>query len=272
MTCQKCDYEVKTEDKFCTNCGESLEGNEGVDRSLEALEKEETAATTAESDDVVEASVEESTSSKQANEYVEKTKETAANYWNFFLQSLKSPLARSVENRPSDFIFGYINIAVYALLFALSSYLVNRSNAYISSNVSFVDYFIQPFFYLIISSLVVAALLFAVLKFVMKAETISFHDVVARYGTLYTVIIVVTAAYFILNFTGMLQLILILDILITIGLYMAAIVALLTLRDETKVSFDPIFAVIIVFAGYAIFETLTIDLYADMFLRNNPFL
>ncbi|UTR14204.1 zinc ribbon domain-containing protein [Salipaludibacillus sp. LMS25] len=281
MICKKCDYEVKDQDKFCMNCGEPLKGDDGevANHANEAMEKDEIAATSVENNETVadesetvETSDEQSTSDKQPNEYVEKTKETAASYWNFFMASLKAPLARSLDKRSSDFVYGYFNIIVYALLYALSVYFVKRSQTFLTSNVSFFDNFIQPFLYLILSSLIMVALIFAVLKFVMRAESVSFHDVVARYGVLYTVTIVITAAYFVITLTGMIQLSLIVATLIEVGLYMAAIVTLLTLRDETKVSFDPIFAVIIVFTGYAIFKTLTIDLYGDMFLRSNPFL
>lgn len=270
MKCDKCGYNVGNDDKFCMKCGNPVQPDQEsaatvMDSSGEFEEAYD------DSNEQANQSTSSDEKSNQTNEYVEKSKERAISYWGFVKENLKDPAKRGLNHKAGDYVFGYINIAVFALFFGLAAYFQSSQamsglSAFGMGEVSFFETFFTIFLYSIATSLVGVALIFAVLKFVMKLET-PFHDVLGRFGALYTIPTVLTVGFFIIAaIPGLYILLGLFTLLLMAGMQIALILTLFTFHKSGKTSFDPIYGLFLVYVGYAIFVGLTSDIAAGLFL------
>ncbi|WP_280772024.1 zinc ribbon domain-containing protein [Salipaludibacillus daqingensis] len=256
MNCSKCGHELSPNDKFCMKCGHPVKT------------EEETAATTVDSAEQTVVVQPEQTNKQSSNEYVEKSKETAINYWNFVKANLMAPTQRGLANTNNDFIYAYINIAIYGIFFGLGTYFQARATplSFFGGEISFGSTFFSMFFYSVASLMIGAVLVFGVSKFLLKMDQLSFHDVLARFGAIMTVPVALSGLYFLAAIPGLHTFLGFVSLLLLAGIHIALILTLFSFRDQAKATFDPIYALFIVFIGYAIFIALTADIFIQHFI------
>ncbi|WP_096186970.1 zinc ribbon domain-containing protein [Evansella halocellulosilytica] len=272
MNCKKCGNELQEGDKFCQHCGEPVQESD-----VPGQPDEETAASLTYGDEIevseqAAEETEKSQTKQKANEYVDKTKEISLNYWTFIVENVKAPAKRGLENRANDYVFGYINIAVFALFFALGTYFQSRAamsglSAFLGGGeVSFFETFFTIFLYSAASSLIGVVFIFAVLKFIMKSENTSFHDVLARFGALYTLPVALSLLFFLISIPGLSMVLSLVILLMVAGLQIALIVTLYSFSQQLETTFDPLYGLFLVYIGYAVFVAFTADIVVQYFL------
>jgi len=256
MNCSKCGNGINPNDKFCMKCGHPVKT------------EEETAATTMNSAEETIVVQPKEKLRKDSNEYVEKSKDIAINYWNFVKANLIAPTQRGLENSNNDFIYAYINIVIYGLFFGLGTYFQARATplSYFGGEISFASTFFSMFFYSVASLLIGAVFVFAVLKFFLKVNNLSFRDVVGRFGSIMTVSVALSAVYFLAGIPGLHTLLGLISLLLLAGIHIALIVTVFSYRDQAQATFDPIYALFIIFIGYGIFIALTADIFIKYFI------
>ncbi|SDZ17944.1 zinc-ribbon domain-containing protein [Evansella caseinilytica] len=272
MNCLNCGNELQSVDKFCIKCGTMVE------------REDETAATAAvhhasgdgQNQNAGGATNQQpGTGNTKSAEFIEEARKTSKHYWNFFLEMIKAPTVRAFNNTSNDFIYGYINIFVLALFLGLGMYFQARAamagvSSYFGVSVSFVDTFFPMFLYSAISTFVLAALLFAGLKLLLKVN-ISFHACLGRFGALLSIPVILSAAYLIFAFTGLQMMIILLLMLVLVGVQIALILSLFSYRKQATAAFDPIFTLLVIYAVYGILFGGTADIFRDN-LMNQFFL
>ncbi|ADU30545.1 zinc ribbon domain-containing protein [Evansella cellulosilytica] len=249
MKCEKCNHELTEEAKFCLNCGAPVT-------------KDETAAALASENSVVQ--TENGGNTNQAtNEFVEKSVDLAKNYWEFLVGNIITPSKRSMNNTEKDFIFGYINVGLFALLIGLGTYFQLRAmlsfGGLFSIPVSFLETF--PIMFIFTAALVMlgVGLIFVVLLFLMKVK-VSFHDIVGRFGSLMTIPLALSILYFLFAIPGVHALSNFVLLVAFLGIQLAIVFTLLSHKEDATSSFDPIFALFSIFAIYTIFIGVTYEL------------
>ena len=161
MICPSCKEETES-GKFCTNCGASLTHEEAAATSdpNPNLTSEVIAA---------EPKQPATTENQSTNEALEKGKQVAGNFGNFFLTLLKNPShAKKIDGK--EWISGTITIAIFILLFSLSTFITLNSSYF---GTTFVEGFLAPFLRLLILFAVVIALIFGGLKVAAHKATIT---------------------------------------------------------------------------------------------------
>ncbi|WP_339229907.1 zinc ribbon domain-containing protein [Oceanobacillus sp. FSL K6-2867] len=161
MVCPSCKEETES-GKFCTNCGASL-ANEEVAATSDSnpnLTAEVIAAETKQPA---------TTENQSTNEALEKGKQVAGNFGNFFMTLLKNPShAKKIDGK--EWISGTITIALFILLFSISTF-ITLNNSYFGT--TFVEGFLAPFLRLLILFAVIIALTFGGLKLAALKATIT---------------------------------------------------------------------------------------------------
>lgn len=161
MICPSCKEETES-GKFCTNCGASLT-NEEVAATSDPNPNLTSEVVAAEANQP--AAVENQTT----NEALEKGKQVAGNFGSFFLTLLKNPShAKKIDGK--EWISGTITIALFTLLFAISTF-ITLNNSYFGT--TFVEGFLAPFLRLLILFAAVIALIYGGLKLAAHTATIT---------------------------------------------------------------------------------------------------
>ncbi|MBU9713965.1 hypothetical protein [Evansella tamaricis] len=192
---------------------------------------------------------------KSGNEFLEKVTAIAKGYWTFFLENLKAPASRAFDNTQKDFIYGYINFFVLSLFLAFGLYFQIRSATSFGGFgpvIGFSDVFFSVFFYALVSFVIGVAIVFGVLKLLMKGE-VSFHDVVGRFGAMISIPVALSVLYFIISITGISMLTNFLALLVMSGIQIGVILTLYSHRKTGEGAFDPIYALFITYAVYVIY-------------------
>lgn len=172
MVCQTCGKETE-EGRFCAHCGAQLTADESAAATQPLGESEPSPV---QESHEMETRVESDTSDD--NEFVEKTKEIAANFGQLFVDQIKSPM-NSKQVNSTHLISGIITIVIFALVMAINSYMSYKSFAYIGEAV-FVDGFLIPFLQQLLLFGIVASLVFGATK--LCNLSFSYSDIVAKYG------------------------------------------------------------------------------------------
>ncbi|WP_413377905.1 hypothetical protein [Alkalihalobacillus sp. 1P02AB] len=271
MNCQACGKELTNADKFCIHCGEKV-GESLISDSAAKVETEPTKKETAAAIEAVHPTQAPTSggtteANKGQNEKVEQAKKTASDYFQFITKQLKAPTETAIKYEKSNFIFGYINFALISLFFALASYFQFSSLArgFLSAG-DFFELFFQAFFSIAVILVATAALLFAVLKFVYKID-LKFHDIVSQYGTWLSIPVYIAAAYFLSSAIGLNVLTSLIVVLLLSLLVAVVALTFFYYRQQMSKGIDPIYGLLIVFAGVAVILALTADFILSGLMR-----
>lgn len=197
MICPNCGQEIE-KGKFCTNCGAQLPEDESAaasESSPQIPPQQQNPASN-------------QSSQGAQNESVEKLKNAGANFGHFVVTLVKRPSEAKNANS-NDLISSITAIVIYALLLALGIYLVFRAaignvgdlGGFMDGpEVTFFDSFLLPLIEFLILLLIVAGLTFAATK--LSAQTLSFADVVGKYGAYLMPYLLLYVVGFLLGFAG----------------------------------------------------------------------
>ncbi|HLS20550.1 MAG TPA: hypothetical protein VK056_02675 [Bacillota bacterium] len=160
----------------------------------------ETAATDATDDLFADESA--SAGSDQSNEIVDKTKEVASNFGNFFISYLKEPI-KAINVTKDNLISSIITLSIFSFVIALNVFFMYRKIASIFNQGSFVDGFLLPFIGIIILFAIVIGVTFAGVS--ITHRSFSFTDTAAKLGALAVPFLTLYVLAFIISLMGLLK-------------------------------------------------------------------
>lgn len=251
MNCKNCHAPLESDAKFCTNCGTPVEQtvNESIQASVEQTPTESShqmnQQATQQSGTSTTDSVKQTLSNIQENEYVEKGKVYAINYWGFAKQALKAPFKTAKKMQDPDIqLHGMTTIGLYAFLMPLLSFFMLQTfNNYL--DVPFFDVVLKPFAIIAIFSLVMVAVLFGVGR--LMRVNVSYKAVLGAYGTLHALpvaLLLLSMILLIFNNYGLITLVLTFMFLIATTINVSVLFALKSqLADE--VGLDVVYGIIL---------------------------
>lgn len=174
MFCQKCQQESEG-GKFCTNCGTPLANDEHAVTVEQGVDSSEQPVAT-------ETQVPVATEQKEEpNEFVEKAKNIASLFGDFFLTLVQKPSEARKFNQ-KHLTSAIITIVIFTLFIALNSYFVSQSiyDDLYGPSVTFLDDFLKPLVKNLVGFGLIATVTFAATK--VALQDISYADVIAKYG------------------------------------------------------------------------------------------
>ncbi|WP_245700995.1 DUF6574 domain-containing protein [Shouchella lonarensis] len=201
-----------------------------------------------------------------SNEHVEKSKETALNYWAFVKDILKSPSKRELNDHQHHFVFGYISIVLVSLFYGLGFYFYWKESLGFGGETAFLKTFFESFLSVGLEALFSVVSIFLVTRFLFKAPSLTFHHILGRYGALITIPVVCSIAFFLLAMIGMTSLSGILRSLTSLLLLIVTVITLLSYKDKAKAAFDPIYAVALIVLANVIYTRVQSELLFGDFL------
>lgn len=239
MQCSQCGNPIHDNMAFCSSCGHPVHNK---------------AATT----------LEQPTTQTETHPIIEKGAEAFKNYWGFVIANLKSPALTGIKTPREQFAYGYINLLLLALFFGLGGYfhLKEMLIGFFSPNIPFFETFFTLFFYGAGASLVTAGALLLVVLFFMNAD-IHFHDVIARFGALATVPMLMMSFYFFTAFVALPTLSVFTYLFLLAGLIAGTVITLYSFKQEAKANFDPFYGIMITFAIFALYLWITKGVLSD---------
>ncbi|GAF65082.1 hypothetical protein BTS2_1979 [Bacillus sp. TS-2] len=267
MECTKCGKSLSSTDKFCIDCGERVENEQETAATAENIEE----IHSAQNEEQVQSNSENKTSNSGGNEKVEQAKKAASDYFTFFKSQIKQPVLVAERNEDRYALFGYISFGVFAFLFALASFFEQRAlfdgflSSFMGDEINFFEVFLTNLIYIFILLVACAGIIFLVLKFVMKIE-LKFQDSISRFGTWMTVPILIAAAYLFFSIIGISEINTLLTILLLAFIQMAIIFTFFSYRSQMK-KLDPIYGLVLVYFGVALFLGLTGDFLVGSMIR-----
>lgn len=172
MHCTQCGTQNEANARFCAECGAQMVSTEAYQQQAAGQQ----------APPIQQAPV------QNSNEFAEKGKSIAKDYFRFFKQSLAGPMAASKQVTADDKINGLITHILFALFLPLFSYftagkLLNDTMPFGSPadiSVPFGSVVVKPMFFLLIYLAVYTAVVLGVAK-MMKAN-ISYTEVMTRFG------------------------------------------------------------------------------------------
>jgi hypothetical protein len=288
MKCHNCGAVVQDSDRFCEQCGSKLEVVQGQ------MEKEN-------SDQVVR-SQENYNGNQQGNasvastDYVNVAKQMGTGYISFFKNVFKNPYGAAKSVNESNFASAIISIVLLSLIIPLIIYSVIKDfismllklpgasleELYYTINkhdpvgvvtpgdvLPIISFIVKPFLFIIILQAIVIGIIFLFVKNKHPENTIK--DVVARYGTFITSLLVLFAVSLLTVFVSYKISLFLLSIGLTCMLFVFPLI-LSIYHDKNRNSIDPLigsFIIYIVFitAEYfyiqSIFKALIMSLLGD---------
>jgi len=250
MHCNNCGAPLESDAKFCTNCGTPVEVAEEVAQNTPATEH--TSSATADS-------VKKTVANIQENEYIEKGKVYALNYWGFYKKAIKAPFRTASHMQQKDVqTHGLTTLILYALFLPLLMFFMMQTfNSYVS--IPFFDVVIKPFLILAAVSALMAAVLFGVGK-LMRAD-VSYRAVLGAYGTLHILpvsLLLLSMILLIFNNYGLISIIVGLTILVLTTINVSTLFAI---KDQltNKVGLDVVYAIIVSYLALIIIALIVSD-------------
>ncbi|WP_188456105.1 zinc ribbon domain-containing protein [Virgibacillus oceani] len=253
MNCPSCGQQTE-EGKFCTNCGAQLPNEEYAATADPTINM---------APQVNQSGQREQTGNVQKpNEAAEKLKTAGSNFGHFFVTLLRSP-GEAKKANSNDLISASITIVIFSILIALGYHLSLNSVStgfFGGPSFSFFDSFILPLIEFIILFIIVAALTFAGVK--ITGQTLSFTDVLAKYGGYLTPFLVLYVIGFLFtlvglsSFSGLLILVSILGTLL--------IAPTLILLEQPASGFDRIYVLIAIY----VVSLLVLGFFIQSFIQN----
>lgn len=252
MTCKNCGAPLESDAKFCTNCGSPAEEttvNESIQASVEQTSEGVNQPNYHESDNQSENkatdSVKQTLSNIQENEYVEKGKVYAVNYFEFAKQALKAPFKTAKKMQSPDIqLHGMTTIGLYSLLMPLLFFFMLQTfNEYL--DIPFFDVVVKPFAIIAIASLVMAGVLFGVGR-LMKVN-VSYKAVLGAYGSLHALpvaLLLLAMILLIFNNYGLISLVLMFMFLVATTINVSVLFALKG-QLKNEVGLDVVYGIIL---------------------------
>lgn len=265
MNCKNCHAPLESDAKFCTNCGTKVAQtvNESVQTSVEQTSTESShqmnQQAKQQSGPSTTDSVKQTLSNIQENEYVEKGKVYAINYWGFAKQALKAPFktAKKMQN-PDIQLHGMTTIGLYAFLMPLLSFFMLQTfNEYL--DVPFFDVVLKPFVIIAIFSLVMVAVLFGVGR--LMRVNVSYKAVLGAYGTLHALpvaLLLLSVVLLIFNNYGLITLVLTFMFLIATTINVSVLFALKSQLVE-EIGLDVVYGIILSYIALIILVLIVGD-------------
>jgi len=266
MTCPNCGS-INETGNFCTKCGAKIEEST-QNQSQEFIEE-----------NVI---LESTTQPKieTTNEYVEKGKVVIKQYVNHFVKALKNPTSYGNEVNSSQMVNGIITMILISLFFALTVYfgvsnfyqafsgslfdeeflgeIFSSANSGIQNEISFSEFFVKPFFYMILFLAVINGSLFGVLN-ISKVQA-TFQDVLARSGTFLIIPALVLFATFIFSLLDAgYDILNILTTFAYICFYLSIGYTMYSYKNSEGQKLDPLYGTLIVFAVVIILSAIIGD-------------
>ena len=170
------------------------------------------------------------------NEIVDKTKEAASNFGNFFLGYLKEPMT-GIRATKDQLISSIITLSIFSFLIALNSVLIYRKVAF--SGV-FVDGFLLPLIGTLVLFAIVSGITFAGVSITHQSGT--FIDTVSKVGSLAVPFLTLYVLAFLISFMGLPKIFLIFALTSILGVAIV-IPAIIILREPSK-RFDQVFVLL----------------------------
>jgi|GEM_PF-1099881 len=266
MTCPNCGS-INETGKFCTKCGSKIE-QPVQNHSQERMEENVT--------------IESTTQPKieTTNEYVEKGKVVTKQYVNHFVKALKNPTYYGKDVNSSQMVNGLITMVLLSLFFALTVYF-GVSNFYqafsgslfdeqflgdifsgadqgFRNEISFSEFFVKPFFYMILFLAVITGSIYGVLN--ISSVKATFQDVLARSGTFFIIPALVLFVTFIFSLLDAgYDILNILSMFAYISLYLAIGYTMYSFKNSEGQKLDPLFGTLVVLAVVIILSAIIGD-------------
>lgn len=247
MNCKNCGAPLESDAKFCTNCGTPVEQsvNEQAQTQTEQTSFDSTAPSNPQPETSTTDTVKQTLSTIQENEYVEKGKVYAINYWGYAKQALKAPFKTAKKMQDPDIqLHGMTTIGLYAFLIPLLAYFMLKTfESYLI--ISFFDVVIKPFVIIAIFSLVMVGVLFGIGR-LMKVN-VSYKAVLGAYGTLHILpvaLLLLSMILFIFNNYGLITIVLTFVLLITTTINVSVLFALKSQLAE-EIGLDVVYGIIL---------------------------
>lgn len=196
------------------------------------------------------------------NELVDKTKEAATNFGNFFLSYLKEPM-QGIKVFKDQLVSSVITLAIFALIISLNVYFMYRQVASMFNQGAFVDGFLMPFVGIIILFAVVIGITFAGISMTHKSG--SFLDTTAKVGALAVPFTALYFLAFIVSLMGLTKVFITLAMTSILGTIIV-IPSLIILEKPSK-RFDQVFVLLgITLINLVAFSTILSSLLESIFM------
>ncbi|QKY71174.1 zinc ribbon domain-containing protein [Lentibacillus sp. CBA3610] len=240
MQCPSCG-EQTAEGKFCTNCGAQLDVEQMHDKETSTETDHDSAGDhfTEEQEN----STEDQEYSAKNNEAMDKLQTIGSDFGHFFVTLVKNPSEAKKANH-TDVISGIIIIVLSALLLAASYHFVlNAIPAGFFRSISFFDSFILPIIIFVLLEFLIAGLTFAGAK--LSVQTVTFPDVIAKYGAYLIPFVLLFAAGIIFSLIGISALAVILILISILGLVL--FIPTFILLEQPAEGFDRVYVLLVLY-------------------------
>lgn len=202
------------------------------------------------------------TPSSKDNEFVDKAKEAAINFSNFFLKYLKEP-SSAVHVTKSHLISSIITLVIFSLLLSIDFFVTYRKVAGFFGENSFVDGFLIPLISVIILFAVAIGVTFAGVS--ITHQSFTFTNLVTKFGALAVPFLSLYLVAFIVSLLGLMKFYLAISMASFIGM-LFVIPTIIILQKPSK-RFDQIFVLLgITLVNLIAFGTIMASFLESIFL------
>jgi len=170
------------------------------------------------------------------NEIVDKTKEAASNFGNFFLGHLKEPMT-GINATGNHLISSIITLSVFSFLIALNSVILYSK---VTSSGAFVDGFLMPLIGTLVLFAVIAGVTFAGISITHQSGT--FVDTLAKIGALAVPFLTLYVLAFLISLMGLLKVFLIVALTSILGV--AIVIPAIIIMQKASKRFDQVFVLL----------------------------
>ncbi|MCU9613797.1 zinc ribbon domain-containing protein [Caldibacillus lycopersici] len=242
MICPHCQKTNTPDASYCPYCG----------NSFDSIAKEPSEPVAIDSTEIAVSPMSHHTKDRRAAAISRnKKKGFFKKYWDFLLESLKSPATFSNRVGADQYLNGYLSITLYALFYGLTIAFLYRPLTLLQPpDARFLESlqtFLLSFLFYEAWLLVTAGLLYVVINYWLKLNR-AFHHIVGRFGSFITISVVFMLVTFILSIP---QLYVIQPFLInmtTILEFMVIFATIFSFHTEAKGKTEPLYAAIAVSA------------------------
>lgn len=252
MICPNCGN-VNEKGKFCTKCGAKLIDSEVASTSQFADVNQNLGQNAPNTSSI-----------HTSNDYVEKGKIVSKQYFHHMLEALKNPTNYNKKLSADHMVNGIITIVLLSIFLSLFIFIsVDKAFSFYNDSMneifggfmestnlisaSFSDHFLQPFLILLIYFTAIVATIFGVLK--VNNGTVSFQEVIARFGAFLVVPMVLEALIVLLAFINVsFTFMSILSLFTMFSIFISFAFTIYSYKGTGNDRLDPLYGTLIVFA------------------------